>query len=226
MGQPGRVLRYRNSALTLPADLLVPTCRRCRHQILSFESVPELQARLEATYRADLCERASVEIARLSRRYSQHRLEVALDPRDRAERRELDPQLVDQGRGRERADEELLIAGRLGDRERARAREIFHQRGVDRLAGLLGDVEGLDQRIERAQGQHGVAEGRAHDLVHGRSQLALRQQLARTGSIEATDGRLDHDRGRRLERGVVRRHRSDGTQERRAASSRSVSQHS
>lgn len=79
LGQPGRVLRYRNSALTLPADLLVPTCRRCRHQILSFEAVPELQARLEATYRADLCERASVEIARLNRRYSQHRVEVALD---------------------------------------------------------------------------------------------------------------------------------------------------
>ena len=79
MGQPGRVRRYRNAALTLPADLLVPTCRRCRHQILSFEAIPELQVRLEATYRADLCERASVEIARLSRRYSQHRVEVALD---------------------------------------------------------------------------------------------------------------------------------------------------
>jgi hypothetical protein len=79
MGQPGRVRRYRNSALTLPADLLVPTCRRCRHQILSFETVSELQARLEATYRADLCERAAVEIARLSRCYSQHRVEVALD---------------------------------------------------------------------------------------------------------------------------------------------------
>ena len=79
MGQPGRVRRYRNSALTLPADLLVPTCRRCRHQILSFEAVPELHARLEATYRADLCERAAVEIAHLSRCYSQHRVEVALD---------------------------------------------------------------------------------------------------------------------------------------------------
>ena len=79
LAQPGRVRRYRNAALTLPADLLVPTCRRCRHQILSFETVPELHARLEATYRADLCDRAAVEIARLSRQYSQTRVEVALD---------------------------------------------------------------------------------------------------------------------------------------------------
>ena len=79
LAQPGRVRRYRNAALTLPADLLVPTCRRCRHQLLSFEAVPELHARLEATYRADLCERVAVEIARLSRRYSQHSVEVALD---------------------------------------------------------------------------------------------------------------------------------------------------
>ena len=79
LAQPGRVRRYRNAALTLPADLLVPTCRRCRHQILSFEAVPELHTRLEATYRADLCQRAAVEIARLSRCYSQHRVEVALD---------------------------------------------------------------------------------------------------------------------------------------------------
>ena len=42
--QPGRVCRYRNTALTLPADLLVPTCRRCKHLLLSFDSTPELAA--------------------------------------------------------------------------------------------------------------------------------------------------------------------------------------
>ena len=77
--QPGRVCRYRNTALTLPADLLVPTCRRCKHLLLSFESMPELAAALEATYRAELIQRAATEITRLSRRLSQRKLEVAID---------------------------------------------------------------------------------------------------------------------------------------------------
>ena len=77
--QPGRVCRYRNTALTLPADLLVPTCRRCKHLLLSFDSMPELAAALEATYRAELIQRAAAEITRLSRCLSQRKLEVAID---------------------------------------------------------------------------------------------------------------------------------------------------
>ena len=77
--QPGRVCRYRHTALTLPADLLVPTCRRCKHLHLSFESSPELAAALEATYRAELIQRAATEITRLSRRLSQRKLELAID---------------------------------------------------------------------------------------------------------------------------------------------------
>ena len=77
--QPGRVCRYRNTALTLPADLLVPTCRRCKHLLLSFDSTPELAAALEATYRAELIQRAAAEITRLRRRLSQRKLEVAID---------------------------------------------------------------------------------------------------------------------------------------------------
>ncbi len=77
--QPGRVCRYRNTALTLPADLLVPTCRRCKHLLLSFESMPELAAALEATYRAELVQRAATEITKLRRCLSQRKLEVALD---------------------------------------------------------------------------------------------------------------------------------------------------
>ena len=77
--QPGRVCRYRNTALTLPADLLVPTCRRCKHLLLSFDSMPELAAALEATYRAELVQRAATEITRLSRCLSQRKLEVAID---------------------------------------------------------------------------------------------------------------------------------------------------
>lgn len=79
MAQPGRVCRYRNVALTLPADLPVPTCRRCKHMLLSFELMPELPAALEATYRAELTQRAAAEITRLRRRLSQRKLEVALD---------------------------------------------------------------------------------------------------------------------------------------------------
>ena len=77
--QPGRVCRYRNTALTLPADLLVPTCHRCKHLLLSFELMPELAAALEATYRAELVQRAAAEITRLRRRLSQRKLEVAID---------------------------------------------------------------------------------------------------------------------------------------------------
>ena len=77
--QPGRVCRYRNAALTLPADLLVPTCRRCKHLLLSFESMPELAAALEATYRAELVQRAATEITKLRRCLSQRKLEVAID---------------------------------------------------------------------------------------------------------------------------------------------------
>lgn len=77
--QPGRVCRYRNTVLTLPADLRVPTCRRCKHRILSFESVPELAAALEATYRAELVRRAAAAIQQLGQVCSQRKLEVLAD---------------------------------------------------------------------------------------------------------------------------------------------------
>ena len=77
--QPGRMCRYRNTTLTLPADLLVPTCRRCKHRILSFESVPELAAVLEATYRAELVQRAAAAISQLGQVCSQRKLEVLTD---------------------------------------------------------------------------------------------------------------------------------------------------
>jgi len=79
VAQPGRVCRYRNAALTLPADLQVPTCRRCKHMLLSFETVPELAAVLEATYRAELVQRAAVEIRRLGQAYSQRHTEEVMN---------------------------------------------------------------------------------------------------------------------------------------------------
>ena len=74
-----RVCRYRLVVVTLPVWLLVPTCSRCKHSLLSFDSVPELAATLEAAYRAELVHRASVEITHLGQFYSQRLLERDLD---------------------------------------------------------------------------------------------------------------------------------------------------
>ena len=65
--------------LTLPTDLPVPTCRLCRHRVLTFESVPELESTLAALFRAELVHRASVEITHLSTFVSQRRLEREID---------------------------------------------------------------------------------------------------------------------------------------------------
>ena len=47
--RPGRVVRYRNAALTLPADLRLPACRRCKYEPLGLDTLPpEL---LESLYR-------------------------------------------------------------------------------------------------------------------------------------------------------------------------------
>ena len=77
--EPGRSCRYRNTYLTLPTELPVPTCSRCRHMVLTYESVPELDATLEATFRAELVHRASVEITHLGQFYSQRRIEREID---------------------------------------------------------------------------------------------------------------------------------------------------
>ena len=74
-----RVCRYRLAVLTLPAGLLVPTGSRCKHCILSFDSVPELATTLDAAYRAELVHRASVEITHLRQFFSQRRIERELD---------------------------------------------------------------------------------------------------------------------------------------------------
>jgi hypothetical protein len=47
--------------------------------LLSFDAVPGLAAALEATYRAELIQRAAVEIRRLGKTYSQRRTQEVLD---------------------------------------------------------------------------------------------------------------------------------------------------
>ena len=73
--RPGRVVRYRNAALTLPADLPLPSCKRCRYEDLA--ALPsELR---ESLYRTSLRERAQNGIAQLRRYRSQKRLELLLN---------------------------------------------------------------------------------------------------------------------------------------------------
>ena len=77
--EPGRACRYRHMYLTLPPELPVPTCHRCRHMVLTYESVPALDATLKAIFRAELVHRASAEISHLGAFYSQRRLERDFD---------------------------------------------------------------------------------------------------------------------------------------------------
>lgn len=75
--RPGRVLRYRNTALTLPPQLALPSCKRCKYEDLSLAALPsEL---VESLYRSRLCERAQSAIARLRPHRSQKRFELLLN---------------------------------------------------------------------------------------------------------------------------------------------------
>jgi hypothetical protein len=71
------VVRYRNAALTLPADLRLPTCRRCKYERLGLDALPP--GFLESLYRANLQKRIAVAIARLQGFESQRRTELLLN---------------------------------------------------------------------------------------------------------------------------------------------------
>ena len=76
VARPGRVVRYRNAALTLPAELCLPACRRCKYEPLGLDAVPaEL---LESLYRADLRQRVAIAVARVQRNLPQRRTELLL----------------------------------------------------------------------------------------------------------------------------------------------------
>ena len=75
--RPGRVVRYRNAALNLPADLRLPACQRCKYEPLGLDTLPpEL---LESLYRDNLQERVAVAIARLKGVRSQRRTELLVN---------------------------------------------------------------------------------------------------------------------------------------------------
>jgi len=75
--RPGRVVRYRNAALTLPADLRLPACRRCKYESLGLDTLP--RALLESLYRANLRQRAASAIERLQECRSQRRTELLVN---------------------------------------------------------------------------------------------------------------------------------------------------
>ena len=77
LARPGRVVRYRNAALTLPAELCLPACRRCKYEPLGLDTLPpEL---LESLYRDNLQKRVAVAIARLQGFKSQRRTELLMN---------------------------------------------------------------------------------------------------------------------------------------------------
>jgi hypothetical protein len=65
--------------LTLPPELPVPTCRLCKHMVLTYQAVPELAATLKRAFRAELVHRAVAEITQLNRLCSQRKLELVFD---------------------------------------------------------------------------------------------------------------------------------------------------
>ena len=76
LARPGRVVRYRNAALTLPAELCLPACRRCKYEPLGLGALPaEL---LETLYRAELRQRVALAVARVQRYLPQRRTELLL----------------------------------------------------------------------------------------------------------------------------------------------------
>ena len=73
----GRVVRYRNTALTLPAELRLPACRRCKYEPLGLDALPaEL---LESLYRASLQKRVALAIEWVQGSLPQRRAELLLN---------------------------------------------------------------------------------------------------------------------------------------------------
>ena len=75
--RPGRAVRYRNAALTLPADLRLPACQRCKYEPLGLDTLPP--GLLESMYRDNLQKRAALAIARIQGCRSLRRTELLLN---------------------------------------------------------------------------------------------------------------------------------------------------
>ena len=77
--RPGRTIHYKTiAALTLPADLALPTCSRCKAEYLDAETSQRLDGILAALYLAELRRLASEAIKTLRQYISQRKLELQL----------------------------------------------------------------------------------------------------------------------------------------------------
>ncbi len=77
--RPARSVSYRVfSALSLPADLPVPTCSRCHAECLDLETTERLHQVLPRIYEAELRRLAGQELRALSPYVSQRRLELII----------------------------------------------------------------------------------------------------------------------------------------------------
>lgn len=74
--RPGRTMRYRNlAALALPAEMAIPTCRRCGTVSLDAQTRARLAPLLAETYQGILRQRVRRVIDTLAQHISQKRLE-------------------------------------------------------------------------------------------------------------------------------------------------------
>lgn len=79
VARAGRTIPFRNvPALPVPADFLIPTCARCRHEELDEGTVTEMQRILVSVYNRLLQRRVRKAIVSLSVHWSQARLEKLL----------------------------------------------------------------------------------------------------------------------------------------------------
>ena len=76
VARPGRVVRYRNTALTLPAELCLPACRRCKYEPPGPGAVPA--EFLESLYRDNLRQRVALAVARVQHHLPQRKTELLL----------------------------------------------------------------------------------------------------------------------------------------------------
>ena len=75
--RPGRTVQYKTlAALPLPADLMIPTCSRCKAEYLDADTAQRLEAILSTLYLAELRRLAGEAIKTLWQHISQRRLEL------------------------------------------------------------------------------------------------------------------------------------------------------
>lgn len=99
--RPGRTVRFRNmTALPVPDDFPIPTCRRCCAEHIDLNTAALLDVALVEVYLSELRRRVRIVIDRVTEHISQRRLELLLGlsqgylSRLRAGRSNPSPELV------------------------------------------------------------------------------------------------------------------------------------